>query len=40
MQASRRDFIRMMAGGSGAIALGLDIRPLVAQARSLPPDRH
>jgi formate dehydrogenase major subunit len=35
MEASRRDFIRLMAGGSGALALGLDIRPLVAQASTL-----
>jgi len=35
MRATRRDFIRLVAGGSGAAALGLDIGPLVAQARSL-----
>jgi formate dehydrogenase major subunit len=34
MQVSRRDFICSMAG-AGAVALGLDVQPLVAQARSL-----
>jgi formate dehydrogenase major subunit len=35
MRATRRDFIRLVAGGSGAAALGLDISPLVAQAHTL-----
>ncbi len=34
MQISRRNFIRSMAG-AGVVALGLDIRPVVAQARTL-----
>src|SRR5258708_16149567 len=34
MQVSRRDFICSMAG-AGAVALGLDVQPLVAQARTL-----
>src|SRR5258705_12689854 len=34
MQVSRRDFICTMAG-AGAVALGLDVQPLVAQARTL-----
>jgi formate dehydrogenase major subunit len=34
MQTSRRGFIGLMAGG-GAIALGLDIAPVVAQAQVL-----
>ncbi len=34
MQVSRRDFICSVAG-AGAVALGLDVQPLVAQARTL-----
>lgn len=34
MEVSRRDFICSMAGAS-AIALGVDVQPLVAQARTL-----
>src|SRR5260370_11799914 len=35
MQVSRRDFICSMAGAAGAVALGVDVQPLVAQARTL-----
>ena len=34
MQVSRRDFICSMAGAA-AVGLGLDVQPLVAQARTL-----
>lgn len=34
MQVSRRDFVYSMAGAS-AVAMGLDVTPLVAQARAL-----
>ena len=34
MQVFRRNFIHAVAG-SGAVALGLDVQPVVAQARTL-----
>ena len=34
MQVSRRDFICSVAGAS-AVALGVDVQPLIAQARTL-----
>ena len=34
MQVSRRDFICSMAGAA-AVGLGVDVQPLVAQARAL-----
>lgn len=35
MQVTRRDFICSTMAGAGAVALGLDVQPLVAQARTL-----
>ena len=35
MQVSRRDFICSTMAGAGAVALGLDVQPLVTRARTL-----